>query len=339
MAPAERVPANQRPALFRYGVAVLAFLAALAARLWLEGSLPPGFPFLTFFPAVILTAFVAGLGPGILAAVLSGMASWYLFIPPFQSFELTGGKALALAFYVFIVAVDIALIHAMGLAVARYRLQKERAAEAEARAKALAESREVLFTELQHRVSNNLQLVAALLTLQRAGVEDEKAQRALTEAASRLGLIAKIQRSLHDPNRDRVEFGTFLEELAHDVLQASGAGNIVCLVRSPEVVLPPDRAIPVGLIVTELVSNALEHAFQGQSRGTIRVDVRPLEGGLVEITVEDDGAGLPPQFDPAKSHSLGLRLVRNLADQIGGRFEMFARDGTVARLTFATAPA
>lgn len=104
---------------------ILACLAATALRTVLDPALPPGFPYLTFFPAVVLTTYLYGLRPGIACAVLSGIAAWYFFIPPFHTFALTGHIVVALAFYAFVVVVDIALIHGLRRSADRLRSSKD----------------------------------------------------------------------------------------------------------------------------------------------------------------------------------------------------------------------
>ena len=309
-----------------WSFALAAFLAALATRFAVAEEVPYGIPFLTFFPAVILTAFVAGLRPSIAVGVASTLASWFFFLPPSWSFVLYPSTALALALYIGIVAVNIGVVHVMHEALERLRQEEGKSAE-------LAEQRETLFRELQHRISNNLAIVSALLNLQRAEVEDEKASQALAEAANRLQLISKIHRKLHDPSRSRLRFGPFVEDLCRDVLEASGAGNIVCLVSAADAKIPSEKIVPVALIVTELISNALEHGFNGRPKGTIRIDLS-AEGTAHVLTVADDGNGLPEGFALEDARSMGLRIVRSLARQIDGEFAMEAKDGTVCRLVF-----
>ncbi|OYX03857.1 MAG: histidine kinase [Caulobacter vibrioides] len=282
-----------------YVFAILATLVAWAVRYALDGWFPPGFPYLTFFPAVVITAYFAGLRPSILCAVLSGVAAWYFFIPPFHSLSINSSTALALAFYAFVVAVDVFFID--GMRKALRQLEEERARYA-----ALAESRDLLYRELHHRVSNNLQVVGALLRLQGSGINDEDARHALAEAGGRIELIAKIQRELHNAVGDPGD--------------------------QP---LHPDQATPVTLVMLESFNNALEHGF-GEG-GSGRVQASLDQSGLTHVlTVRDDGAGPPDGFDPTASKSLGLRIVRAMAQQLGGKFEMSREDGwTVCRLSYA----
>ncbi len=319
----------RRPApFFRYGLALAVFLLALVVRLGLEGTLPQGFQFITFFPAVLLATFLAGVGPGVATAVLSGLAAWYFLLEPAGSFALDRPNALALAFYAAVAGVDIAIIHAMNTALERLGRERERSA-------ALLETSETMFKELQHRVSNNLQLVSSLLRLQGSSVEDPGARRALEEASGRLALLGRLHRRLYDPAGAPAGFGEHLKELCREVLDASGARGVVCIVDAGAgVALPPERSISVALIALELVSNALEHAFAGREGGTITMDLRPGADGSFLLTVEDDGAGLPRGFDPRTAGGLGLRLVGALARQIGGTFEMSGGRGTVCRLSF-----
>ncbi|RZL28122.1 MAG: DUF4118 domain-containing protein, partial [Sphingomonas sp.] len=129
---------------------------ALALRIMTDSLLPAGFPYVTFFPAVIITSFLFGVRLGMVSAALCGLLAWYFFIPPAFSFAVTQGTAFALAFYVLVVATDLALVHWMQSA--NQQLARERELS-----RSLADTRELLFRELQHRVSNNLQVAAGLL--------------------------------------------------------------------------------------------------------------------------------------------------------------------------------
>ncbi|OYW91209.1 MAG: hypothetical protein B7Z13_13105 [Caulobacterales bacterium 32-67-6] len=130
---------QQNPVL-AYGLAVLSSALAFYVRWLLDGDLPPGFPYLTFFPAVILTAFLGGLGPGILCAVLSGLAAWWFFIPP-VGFGLSGASALTLVFFAFVVAVDIIVIELMRRALLDLRREQDLTAQ-------LYERQRVMFSDL-----------------------------------------------------------------------------------------------------------------------------------------------------------------------------------------------
>lgn len=313
---------------FGYGVGVATLLVALAVRMQLDPFLPAGFPFLTFFPAVILTTLIGGLGPGIATAAASGLASWYFFIPPAYSFELTPGGSVALGFYAFVVGVDIAVIHVMNRAL-------ERLAEERNRSAALTRQTQTMFSELQHRVSNNLQLVSSLLLIQKAEVADPVARRALEEAGGRLATLGRLHRRLHDPSRDGLDMAGFLRELCDDVFETAGTRGIACRVSATGVDIPQDQLIPLALIVTELVSNALEHGFAGGGPGTVWVDLREDAAGRdLHLTVRDDGAGLPPGFSLDAPASLGLHIVQSLAAQIDGRLSVAGTSGAAFTLTF-----
>lgn len=310
-----------------YGFAVLAALAAWALRLTLNDWFPPGFPYLTFFPAVVITAYFAGLRPAILCAVLSGVAAWYYFIPPYRTFHINFSTSVALAFYAFVVVIDIFFIDGMRRALRQ--LEEERARYA-----ALAESRDLLYRELHHRVSNNIQVVGSLLRLQAAGMADEDARHALNEAGGRIALIASIQRELHTAVGEPAPFRAFAEVVLNEASQAAGA-KVVLTIEGGDRPLHPDQATPVTLVMLESFNNALEHGFGEARSGQVRVDL-DQSGDTHVLTVRDDGAGPPDGFDPANSRSLGLRIVRAMAQQLNGKFEM-AREGawTVCRLSYA----
>jgi len=319
------VTIGARPFL-SWGLAALLSAAAILLRLAIDDLLPPGFQYVTFFPAVILTTFLCGLWPGIAAAAVCGLAAWYFFIPPYHSFALTPSTALALAFYLLIVGIVIAIIEVMHRALGR--LQEE-----EARGRRLAEQREWLFRELQHRTSNNLAMVSAMLSLQRSSIPDETARAALANAAARISAIARINRELHDPKRQALAYRATLRSILDEVIDLSDGPKVTLEVTGDEVRLPGDRAVPLSLIVTELVSNALEHAFVGRNEGRIEVGIDADErAGTLSVTVADNGRGLPPGFDARRAQSLGFRIIRSLTAQLGGTLDMREEHGTTARL-------
>ncbi|HLQ20454.1 MAG TPA: DUF4118 domain-containing protein, partial [Tabrizicola sp.] len=320
------------PRSMRWTLAALVFAIALLLRYELEGSLPTGFPYLTFFPAILVSAYFLGPGPGIVVAVASGVAAWYFFIPPLWSFGTDVGTIVALLFYAFVATTEI------GLTALAQRAR--RALEVERRAnEVLAEQRRLMFHELQHRVSNNLATVSGLLKLQRRMVGDEAAGVALDDSVRRIDLVARIMRNLHDPSGQTVDMARFLADTGRDILESTGAAQRVALkVDATPLLVGPDVSVPLGLIATELLANTLEHGFPGDTAGQIGValDARP-EGGRAVLKIRDNGHGLPEGFDVEKARSLGLSIARQFAKQLGGTLVMERRPegGTEARLEFS----
>ena len=320
-----RVPAIWRT-VGRYVATLLLCAAGFSIRLAAQDVLPTGYPYVTFFPAVMLAAFMLGRGPGILASIVSGLIAWYYFVPPYGSFALNGAALLAMSFYTFVVAIFIVVFE--WTQRTKDRLEKERA-----RSHALAEHREILFKELQHRISNNLLVVSSLLMLHRRKVSDPAAQAALEDASQRLDLIARVHRSLHDQSGGTTDFGTFLRGLATDIVSTSGMENVTVDVHADNaVLLGADRAIPCALIVAEAISNAVEHGFAGRDHGHIDVSLVARDDRL-QISVIDDGRGVPDGFDASAGDSLGLTITRALALQLGGEFQLFNEGRTISRLT------
>ena len=323
---------RQRPMLgMAFGIATFGIAAAI--RFAVDHVLPAGYPYITFFPAIIITAFVAGVKAGTLCAVLSGLAAWYWWVPPVGSFAITGKSAIPLLFYVFIVGVDIVLIHWMNQALAKLRQEREITA-------GLYQQQRTMFQELQHRVANNMQFVAALLALQKRKVIDnpQEAADVFDEAQARLQTIARIHRRLYDPARADQPVGQYLQELCSDLLDATGARNIVCLVDAPPVRLDLARLTTLSLLVVEVVTNALKHAFHGTERGTITIRFETLGAGQASLSIADNGPGIPATFDPDTSRSLGFRIVQGLAGQLDGTLTYANEGGTVVRLVFVTGP-
>ena len=328
-----RLPLAQTRPWIGYCVAIVLAFLAWWVRLEIGNALPSGFPYLTFFPAVILSAFFFGLRPGIVCAVLSGLAAWYYFIPPNDSFALGYDSALALAFYAFICTVDITLVHWMQTANGALIVERRRSLD-------LVANRELLFQELQHRVGNNLQMVSSLIALQKRRLTDDAAREALDEASRRLGLVGRIHRQLYDPAGAQLSLAAYIDQISRDVIAASGRENLTyAFTADADPILPAEKAIPTALVVAEALNNAIEHGFGAGGGGHVIVTVAPVATG-VEVTIADDGAGLPAGFDVDTSDSLGLKIARTLAQSLGGRFTLAAAPvgrGTIARLEIALA--
>ena len=327
-----RLPLAREAPIIAYAAATGLWLTALSLRWVFEGTLPPGYPFMTFYAPVIAAVFFFGLGPGILVAALSALSSWYLFIPPFGSFGLGFGPGVALTFYAGTVCIFITLTHWMQRANATLDIERRRGLE-------LARNRELLFKELQHRVGNNLQMVASLIALQKRRVTDEAAKAALDEASRRLGLVGRLQRQLYDPAGAQLSLAAYIDQVCRDVIAASSSETVDYEFTSlSDAVLPPEKAIPTALVVAEALNNAIEHGFAKAGSGKIVATVAPADG-MVEIVIADNGVGLPTGFDVNLSESLGLKIARTLAQSLGGSFTLTASpvgQGTVARLLIAS---
>jgi two-component sensor histidine kinase len=222
--------------------------------------------------------------------------------------------------------------------------------QAEERLRASLREKEVLLTEIHHRVKNNLQVVSSLLDLQADTVQDPDAYQAFHETRARVKSMALIhERSYQSSDLAHIDAGEYVQEMLDHLLGAYGAaaGDITASVQADEVALDIDTAIPCGLIITELVSNALKHAFPAEEtagQGEIRVELRRLDGQLC-LVVSDNGVGLPPDLDFYKTESLGLQLVNILADQLDGVVEVEGRPspagkgaGTTVKITFGQQP-
>lgn len=310
-----------------FGLAIVTTALALALRLLLDDIFPPGFPFLTFFPAIIVTSFLAGARPGTLCAGLSMLAAWYFLIPPLHSFSLAQGAMAPLLFFVAVSAVDITLIHAMQSALDRLDAERQLTAQ-------LYDQQRNLFAELQHRVANNMAFISGLLRLQKRRIanEPEAAAQAFDEAVVRIDTMGRIHRRLYDPAGADHALAAHLQSVCNELLHVTGNTAVTCTVDVPELDLGLERLVPLSLLVAEVVTNSLKHAFPGGAAGTITITVEPGTEGERVLVIRDDGIGLSPGHDGGTGQGLGIRIVDGLAAQLGGRISMANENGTVTRL-------
>lgn len=195
--------------------------------------------------------------------------------------------------------------------------------------------KEVLLKEVHHRVKNNLQIISSLLFLQKEGIEDPTIQDLFEESRHRIASMALVHEELYrSGDLGRVDVKEYLERLAPKVVASlRGQKQLDLELTLDSCRLALDKVIPFGLLVNELLTNAVKHGFADRAQGRIRVAVR-VEEGLVRLAVEDDGAGLPPGFHPEEVRSLGMQLVVQLTRQLRGALTFGSGHPTVFRVAF-----
>jgi len=198
-----------------------------------------------------------------------------------------------------------------------------------------AEEKELLLREIHHRVKNNLTMAVSLLKLQFGGFTDERVHAALDASVERIQSMSLVHQGLYQSERqDSIDFRTFVKQIVERLSTTYPIGDAVrVLAEIGDVPVGIETAIPVSLIINELVTNALKYAFPSGRAGVIRVSARALETD-VELVVRDDGVGLPRGFRMEETDSLGMRLVLGLAQQIGGTVSASSDTGTVFRVVF-----
>lgn len=204
--------------------------------------------------------------------------------------------------------------------------------------RASEERKEALLREVHHRVKNNLAVICSLFYLQSTHTTDEETVAIFHDMENRVHSMALVHESLYrSENLARINFAEYAQALAMDILSSYESPDVPVRLQTElePVVMSADLAIPCGLILTELISNAFKHGFPKGASGEIRVKLcRSSEGSCI-LSVEDSGTGMPAELDLEGTKSLGLRLVRSLTRQIRGGFELVKMDGgTAAHLQF-----
>lgn len=193
---------------------------------------------------------------------------------------------------------------------------------ADAAAREMLEEKTSLLKEIHHRVKNNLQIVASLLGMQARRLENAAARDSLLDSQARVFSMALLHELLYrTESLAKVDFGVYTERLCAALLRMVGpVAQRVRIERRVEAVrLPLDQAVPCGLIINELVANALKHGYPGSRDGRVLIAMQP-EDGMLRLRVSDDGVGLPAELDLGQTPTLGLRLVQDLARQLHGQF-------------------
>jgi PAS domain S-box-containing protein len=205
--------------------------------------------------------------------------------------------------------------------------------QAEEKIRASLAEKEVLLKEVHHRVKNNLQIISTLLDLQFEDIHDEQSLMALGVSHDRIRSIALVHEKLYQTEDiARIDFAGYMESLTSHLYSSYVAEpeRISLEIEVGNVALDIDKAIPCGLIINELVSNSLKHAFPEGRKGNITIRFHSDDQGVVTLTVADDGVGLPPGMDFRDSKSMGLQLVNMMTKQLQGEIESLLNEGGAA---------
>ncbi len=196
------------------------------------------------------------------------------------------------------------------------------------------EEKESLLKEIHHRVKNNMQVISSLLSLQASTVTDESGLLLLRESQHRIRAMALVHEQLYQSsNLARIDMTEYLRTLASHLARTYGSPDVAVRVSGTGASLAVDSAIPCGLIVNELVTNAFKHAFPDGRKGTVEINFRDENEDFL-LAVSDDGIGIPSHVDISSTATLGLQLVSTLADQLKGSIVTEREGGTTFLLRF-----
>ena len=209
--------------------------------------------------------------------------------------------------------------------------------EAEARLVKTIQEKESLLQEIHHRVKNNLQAISGLLDIQAMRSDDPVSEKVIRESQNRIISMAMIHEHLYrHPDLSNINFTSYTQKLVQNLKRSYGkTSQIVSIeVKGQDIMLNPDTAIPCSLVLTELVSNALQHAFEPGKDGRIIIEFGELEKGVYSLKIEDNGRGLPEELDISSTDSFGLMLVGTFIDLLDGNLDIVDGDGTAFNITF-----
>ncbi len=197
--------------------------------------------------------------------------------------------------------------------------------------------RDVLLAEIHHRVKNNLQVISSLLNLQSAGIEDVTALARFADAQMQIQSMALVHEQLYrSDSYSSVELEAYIPSLCEHLFEAYAVprDRIALDITVDPIPVTMQQAVPIALLLNELISNSLKYAFPDDARGTVHVFLKRTDNNQLQLDVYDDGIGLPADFDIASSSTLGHTLVTGLSSQLGGNMTVDGSSGTRFTLVF-----
>lgn len=302
-------------------VAVGIFAASLAVR-FLFDPLLEGMKFLTFWPAIALATLICGWRQGVLVLVLSALTGWYFFIEPLNSFAIKDKTTIgALGGFLLVGGFIILLVAALRETIRRVELANA--------------AKDILFSELQHRVANNLQLVVALLrNAQRNLRNPVAAAETLTDAEERIMAMSQLHRRLNDGTAFTYGLNTLLREMLANAFRDLPVTFQVDIKDPPDFSI--DQMTAITLLVNEAAINAAKHVFSKGLGKRFDVALSKDETGRLHLVIKDDGPGLSAEAMDAQSRSLGMGIMESFAKQLGGPLEIGQGAGTLLSVEFTT---
>ena len=200
------------------------------------------------------------------------------------------------------------------------------------------EEKEILLKEIHHRVKNNLQIITSLLNLQTNNIEDEKVKAILFQSKTRIESMCKVHEMLYSSkNLSSINYGVYLKDLLSKlIVNAKGEANQISLqLAVHNLFLNINTAIPLGLLINELVTNSLKYAFPENIKGAITIKINSINDLQYELVYGDDGIGYSPEITFKDAHSLGFQLIESLTEQLNGVIKRnFSKKGTHYSLIF-----
>jgi PAS domain S-box-containing protein len=218
----------------------------------------------------------------------------------------------------------------------RQRIEAERK-QTEEKLQASLNEKELLLKEVHHRVKNNMQVISSIFSLQSQYIQDPGILSILTDSKNRIRSMALIHEKLYQSTSlAKIDFREYIQNLAsHLFASYDMSWRQVCLdLQVADVSLNLDTAIPCGLLLNELVSNSLKHAFPNNRSGELKIHFHQNQQGELSLVVQDNGIGLPDELNAQTVNSLGLRLVHALTRQLRGRLEILSQQGATFKVTF-----
>jgi two-component system, sensor histidine kinase PdtaS len=329
---------RNQPPLVRIGGAVLVAAAAFALSTWVH--LPQqGYTFLLLYPVVIASAYFAGRDAGLAATGACVLMVAARLLLTWEETDMLLVQVASLILFIVIGAGSAILLSRLNRALRQLQQSNVQLVEATEDARRANEETDLLLRELRHRIRNDLSNIVAIIRLQARSLSETAAEH-LVSAADRLQVLAQVHERLsRQGHRPVVEMKPFLEDLCANLrstLLPLKPVAIQCDV--DELSLPSTRAVSVGLIVNELVTNAIKYAYPDDREGSILVYLE-CSDHVAEVGVEDDGIGISDQSGDSSGSGLGHRLVRSLAAQLNGRFECDSHHpGAACVVTFPLDP-
>ena len=311
--------AERRSPQSSWAIAAAVLLAGLAARVvfadWLQQV-----PLLTFFPAVFITALLCGWREGLVVLAIAATVAWFFFLDrPGHVQVVSETPLIPLLSFMAIGIPMVAVVAAL--------------AELVRRVESARKVHENLFEELQHRVANNMQFIAAMLQQARRGMADNLAAEVLDQASARIASMARLNRQLSDPTAYQRGLEPVLRDLLTDVFHGLPV-TLKLDIRAQTLSL--DQMTVVVLLVSEAATNAVKHVFRAEQGTSFEISLIQSTAQRLQLTIRDDGPGLGSRPVPgAPAQKLGMRIMQALAGQLGGALEVLEETGVALRVEFA----